>query len=146
MGTRAAVLKGSFSKITVGTYKLLGAGVYSIAGLTRETIDVSEFGDDINVFEFGVADGGTITITDILYDPTDTTGQALLDSACLNYSKFGPAGLRFYVGSSSYRSVATSGWMLVTKSHATEMARNGLGRCSFEVKVSGGAMVTFNDA
>jgi len=41
MGTRATVLKGEFMKVTVGTNKVLGAGRYSISGLTRRTQDVS---------------------------------------------------------------------------------------------------------
>ena len=141
MATRAVVLKGEFCKVTIGTYKLLGAGTYSISGFTRNTEDVSEFGDDIDVYEFVTANGGTISISDVLYDPTDTTGQVLLDSACLNYSKFGSGGICFFVNSTSFRTVASGGHLLVTKSHAVEMARNGLGKCSFEAQVSGGAMV-----
>ena len=128
-------------KVTIGTYKVLGAGKYSISGLSRKTIESSEFGDDIDKFEFGTADGGTISIADCLYDPTDTTGQNLLDSACLNYSAFGSGDLRFYVNSTSYRTVASGGYILITKSHALESDRNGLGKCSFEGKVTGGAMV-----
>jgi len=141
MATRATVLSGVFHKVTVGTYSVLGASKYTISGLSRSVVDKSEYGDDINVYEFLTADGGTITISDVLYDPSDTTGQALLDSACLNYSKFGSGGLRFYVSSSGYRTVASGGHILVTKSHAVESDRNGLAKCSFEFQVSGGAMV-----
>lgn len=137
----ATVLNGKFMKVTIGTYKVLGAGVYSISGLARKTLDSSEYGDDIDKYEFGTADGGTISVNNVLYDPTDTTGQNLLDSACLNYSKFGSGDLRFYVNSTSYRTVASGGHVLITKSHALESDRNGLGKCSFEGKVSGGAMV-----
>lgn len=137
----ATVLKGQFMKVTIGTYKVLGAGVYSLSGFTRKTNEVSEFGDDIDVFEFGTADGGTISVNNVLYDPTDSTGQALLDSACLNASKFTSGDLRFYVNSTSYRTVQSGGNILIVKSHALESDRNGLGRCSFEGKVSGGAMV-----
>lgn len=141
MATRATVLKGEFMKVTIGTYKVLGAGVYSISGLSRKTQDVSEFGDDIDVFEFSTADPGTISVNNVLYDPTDSTGQVLLDSAALNASKFGSGDLRFYVNSTSYKTVASGGNILITKSHALESDRNGLGRCGFEGKVSGGAMV-----
>ncbi|MCK9597709.1 MAG: hypothetical protein M0R06_01635 [Sphaerochaeta sp.] len=141
MADRATVLHGQFQKVTIGTYKVLGAGVFSLSGLSRKTHDVSEFGDDIDVFEFGTADGGTISVNNVLYDPTDTTGQALLDSACLNKSKFTSGDLRFWVNSTSYRTVASGGHILITKSHSLEGDRNGLGRCSFDGKVSGGAMV-----
>ena len=137
----ATVLKGIYQKVTVGTYPLLGAGECSFSGLTRETLDAGEFTDDVTKWEFGVLDGGTITVNNVLYDPTDSTGQALLDSACLNASKFGSGGLRFYVNSTSYRTVASGGYILVTKAGSLEMQRNGLARCSFEAKVSGGTMV-----
>jgi hypothetical protein len=127
----ATVLKGIFQKVTVGTYPLLGAGEYSLSGLTRETLDAGEFTDDVTTYEFGVLDGGTITVNNVLYDPTDSTGQAL----------FGSGGLRFYVNSTSYRTVASGGFILVTKAGALEAQRNGLARCSFEAKVSGKSMV-----
>lgn len=141
MASRATVLNGKFQQVTVGTYKVLGAGKYSISGLSRKTLDASEYGDDIDVFEFGTADGGTISISDVLYDPTDSTGQALLDSACLNYSKFGSGDLRFYVNSTSYRTVASGGNILITSAYKLDSDRNGLAKCGFEGKVSGGAMV-----
>lgn len=140
----ATVLKGIFHKITVGTYTLLGASKYSISGLARSTLEASEYGTGTDIFEFGSADGGTITISDVMYDPLDTTGQTLLESACLNASKFGSGGLCFYVGTTSYKTVGTGGFMLVTKSHVLESERNGLAKCSFEVKVSGAAMVLAN--
>lgn len=141
MGTRATVLKGTFQKVTIGTNKVLGAGKYNLSGVTRQTHDVSEFGDDFAVFEFGTADGGTISITDALYDPTDKTGQALLDSAILNGSKFGSGDLRFYVNSTSYRTVASGGHILITSGYKLDADRNGLGKSGWEGKVSGGAMV-----
>jgi hypothetical protein len=141
MPTRATVLKGEFMKVTIGATKVLGVAKYSISGLARRTHETSEFGDDIDVFEFATADGGTISLTDVLYDPTDTTGQVLLDSACLNYSKFGSGDLRFYVNSTSYRTVQSGGSMLVILAYKLDADRSGLGRCGFDVKVSGGAMV-----
>ena len=137
----ATVLKGIFQKVTIGTYPLLGAGEYGLSGLTRETLDAGEFTDDITKYEFGVADGGTISVNNVLYDPTDSTGQVLLDSACRNASKFTSGDLRFYVNSTSYRTVQSGAYILITKAYALDAQRNGLARCSFEGKVSGGAMV-----
>ncbi len=145
--TAAAVLNGKFSKITYGTTKILGAGQFSLSGLTRKTLESSEFGDDIDVFEFGTADGGTITIADCLYDPTDTTGQRLLDLlAQTPLESLGnnlTSGLRFYVNSTSYRQVGTSGKLLITNSHKLDVDRNGLAKCGFEGKVSGAPMVLY---
>jgi hypothetical protein len=43
---RAATLSGAFQKVTLGvTSKILGAGKYSISGMTRKTVDVSELGE-----------------------------------------------------------------------------------------------------
>ena len=137
----ATVLKGIFHRIMVGTNTLLGASKYSITGLNRSTLDASEYGTGIDIFEFGAADGGTITIADVMYDPLDTTGQVLINSACQNASKFGSGGLKFYVNTTSYWTVSSGGYMLVTKAKTLESERNGLAKCSFEIKVSGMAMV-----
>ncbi len=141
MGTRAAVLNGQFQKVCIGTTKILGLSKFSLSGLTRKVIEASEFGDDIDVFDFSTADGGTITISDALYDPADSTGQALLDSAILNQSKFGSGDLRFYVNTTSYRTVASGGNILITAGYKLDADRNGLGKAGWEGKVSGGAMV-----
>lgn len=142
MGERAAVLKGDIMKVTIGTTKVLGAGRYELSGATRKTIEASEFGDDFDVFEFGTADGGTISLTEVLMDPTDSTGQALLDSALLNASKFGSGGLCFYVNSTSYMTVQSGGNILITSGPGkVSVDRNGLARTAWEGKVSGGAMV-----
>ena len=82
-----------------------------------------------------------------LYDPADTTGQAMLDALVSTPVKsLGgnlTSGLRFYINSTSYRQVGTSGHILLTGSHKLDADRNGLAKCSFEGKVSGAAMVLF---
>lgn len=143
----ATVLNGRFQKVTYGTTKILGAGQFSITGLTRKTIESSEFEDDIDKFEFGTADGGTITLTDVLYDPTDSTGQAMLDALIETPLKsLGgnlTSGLRFYVNSTSYWQVGTSGHILLTGGKRLEAERNGLAKCSYEGKISGAAMTLY---
>ncbi|MFH2077048.1 MAG: hypothetical protein ABIJ57_17195 [Pseudomonadota bacterium] len=143
----ATVLNGKFSKVTYGTTKILGAGRFSLSGLTRKTIDASEFGDDIDIFEFSTADGGTISITDVLYDPTDSTGQALVDALIAGSLKsLGnnlTSGLRFYINSTSYRQVGTSGHILITGGYKLDIDRNGLAKCGFEGKVSGAPMILY---
>ncbi len=57
-GDRATTLSGCFQKVTLGaTSKILGCGKYSISGITRKTVDASEFGVDVDIFEFATADG-----------------------------------------------------------------------------------------
>lgn len=146
----AAVMNGRFQKVTYGTTKILGAGSFSISGMTRRTVESSEFGTDIDTFEFSNADGGTISITDVLYDPTDATGQAKLDALIegalpsLGGVAASSSGLRFYINSTSTWRVGTSGQILITGAKRLEADRNGLAKCSFEGQISGAAMALYN--
>jgi len=143
MADRATTLSGSFMKVTLGiTTKVLGAGKYSMSGVTRRTVDVSEFGVDIDIFEFDSADGGTISLTDVNYDPTDAS-QETLQNAALNKVKLVPgvtSGLILWINSSSYFSIGTSGHILMTSSRKLDADRNGVGKTSLEGQVSGAAM------
>ena len=141
MEDRAVTLSGSFQKVTLGaTSKICGAGKYSISGITRTTVDVSEFGVDINIFEFGAADAGTISLTDVAYDPTCAEQNWLL-AAVQNGTKMAPgvtSGVRFWINSTSWLGIATSGNILLTSAGKVEADRNGVAKTSFEGKVSGG--------
>jgi len=143
MADRATTLSGSFQKVTLGaTSKILGAGKYSITGITRKTVDASEFGVDIDIFEFASADGGTISLTDVAYDPTDPMQNTLVScvedgTKLINSTTSGP---RFWVNSTSYLTIGTSGHVLMTKAGAVEADRSGLARTSFEGQVSGAFM------
>jgi hypothetical protein len=142
-GARATTLSGSFQKVTLGaTSKVLGAGKYSISGATRKTVDVSEFGVDIDIFEFASADGGTISLTDVAYDPTDPE-QTTLNNCVNNGTKLinsTTSGIRFWINSTSYLTVGTSGTILMTSSGKVEADRSGVAKTSFEGKVSGAFM------
>lgn len=142
-GDRATTLSGSFQKVTLGvTSKILGPGKYSISGITRKTVDASEFGVDVDIFEFASADGGTISLSDVSYDPTDPQQLALL--ACVeNGTKLNgntTSGLLFWINSTSYLHVGTSGHILMTSAGKVEADRNGLAKTSFDGKVSGAFM------
>ena len=144
MADRATTLSGRFQKVTLGpTTKILGAGTYTISGVTRRTVDTSEFGVDTDIFEFASADGGTITLSDCAYDPTDAA-QNTLRTAVQNGIKLhhspNTSGLMFWVNSTSYLTVGTSGHVLMTKAADVQADRNGLARTSFEGQVSGAFM------
>ena len=143
MADRATTLSGSFMKVTLGiTSKILGAGKYSISGATRKTVDVSEFGVDIDTYEFGSADGGTISLSDVSYDPTDPQ-QNTLQTCVENGTKLNgstTSGLLFWINSNSYLHVGTSGNILMTSAGKVEADRNGSAKTSFEGKVSGAFM------
>lgn len=144
-GDRATTLSGSFQKVTLGaTSKVLGAGKFSISGGTRKTDDVSEFGVDIDIFEFGSADGGTISLADVAFDPTDPQQNTL--RACVEAGtkliNSTTSGIRFWLNSTSYMTVGTSGTILMTSGGKVDAQRNGAARTSFEGKVSGAFMMT----
>ena len=141
--TRAVVQSGSFQRITLGaTSKVLGAGVWAISGGTRKTVDVSEFGDDVDKFDFATADGGTISITGVNLDPTDPE-QNTLRSCMENKTKLinsTTSGPRFWINSTSYYTIGTSGEILMTNSTPVQADRNNVAKTSFEGKVSGAFM------
>lgn len=143
MADRATTLSGCFQKVTLGaTSKILGAGKYEISGLTRRTVDVSEFGVDIDIFEFVSADGGTISLTDVMYDPT-CPEQLTLQSCCENKIKLIysiTTGIRFWINSTSYMAIGTSGNILMTSVGKVSADRNGVAKTNFEGKVSGAFM------
>jgi len=143
MGSRATVLPGTFLKVTLGaTSKVLGAGNWTSSGATRKTIESSEFGDEIDVFVFGTADGGSVTLTDVNYDPTDAQQQSFVD-ACedgVELDNGVTSGPRFWINSTSYFSIGTSGKLLMTKAGGVKAQRNGLCKTDFEMRVSGAFM------
>jgi hypothetical protein len=132
---------GKLAGVKYNGTKVAGMGQLNLSGFTRETLEDTEFGDDIKSFVFGMGDGGTVDFSGI-YDPADTTGQVALDALCAAGTTLstGTAGLAFYIDSTSYWSL-DAGTMLLTKSHAITMEKNGLGQISFSAKVSGGKMV-----
>jgi hypothetical protein len=143
MADRATTLSGAFQKVTLGaTSKILGAGTYSISGVTRRTADASEFGVDADIFEFASADGGTISLSNVNYDPTNPEQQTL-QSCVENKTKLinsVTSGIRFWINSMSYLTIGTSGTILMTKAGGVEADRNGLAKTSFEGQVSGAFM------
>ena len=137
MADRATTLSGSFQKCTLGaTSKVLGAGKYTISGMVRKTVDVSEFGVDVDIFEFASVDGGTIDLSDVSYDPTDPQQVTLQNCVLKRQPSSGP----FWINSTSYLTIGTSGTILMTDAGAVTADRNGVAKTSFKGKVSGAAM------
>jgi hypothetical protein len=141
MADRAATLSGSFQKVTLGpTSKILGAGKYELSGVTRKTVDASEFGVDVDIFEFASADGGTISLTDVAYDPTDPMQNALrgyVEAGTKLVHNSTTSGIRFWINNTSFLTIGTSGHILMTDAGSVKADRNGLARTEFKGKVSG---------
>lgn len=145
MADRASTLSGRFQKVTLGaSTKILGAGTYTISGVTRRTVDASEFGVDTDIFEFASADGGTITLSDVSLDPTDPAQNFLrtcVESAVKITDDNSTSGIRFWINSTSYYAIGTSGTILMTKGGAVRADRNGMAKTDFEGQISGAFMV-----
>ena len=143
MADRATTLSGRFQKVTLGaTSKILGAGTYTISGMTRKTMDASEFGVDVDIFEFASADGGTISLGDCVYDPTNPEQNTLRTAVetAVDLVNSVTTGIRFWINSDSYLTIGTSGTILMTKAGDVKADRNGLAKTSFEGQVSGAFM------
>jgi hypothetical protein len=131
---------GNIASVKLGTYLIAEMGTFSISGFSREALDISAFGDTTKKFTFGSADGGEISFSGN-YDPTDTSGQLLIDSACVNASVFTGQNLKFYIDSTSYFTVDTGGNILITKCRGVTFDKSGVGTIEFTGKVSAKPMV-----
>lgn len=145
MGTgRAKVRSGAFQKVTLGpTSKVLGSGTFNISGGTRKTTETSEFGDDVDQFTFGTANPGTISITGANLDPEDpeqNTLRACMENSIelINSSTSGP---RFWLNSTSYYTIGTSGKILITEAGEVAADRNNVAKTHFTGQCSGAFMM-----
>lgn len=130
----------SVAGVKLGTYVVAGQGIWTFSGMTRTVLDDTAFDTTVDKYQFGRLNGGTITFSGN-YDPADTTGQNLLDSAVKNASYFTGGDLKIYIDNTSYFTVDTGGNIMMTKARAITMDKNGLGQCSFEGQTSNGVMV-----
>jgi hypothetical protein len=137
---RAATKNGLLAGVMVGNDLLLGANEYSASGSVRKTIEASEFGVDLDGFDYGSMDGGTISIPNVLSDPT-SAAQAALDAAITDGTKFGPDDIKFMRDATSYWTIGTGGYLLITKSGGRGLGRNKLETCSYEFKLDSAEMV-----
>ena|SRR3989304_4202340 len=130
------VKPGYLAAVKKGTYTVAEMGQWSLAGLTRETLDSTAFGDTYKQFEVGIGDYGTISFQGN-YDPTDTNGQVALNTACIAATQV--TDLYFYIDSVSYWRVSNtnSDYILLTKCNAVAADKSGIATVSFEGKVSG---------
>lgn len=139
---RAAIKTGVLAGVYVGVNKVLGASEYTISGMSAGSLAADEFGYSVNkkVWD-GTVDPGTISIPNVLKDPADATGQALLDAACAAGTEYGPDDIKFMRDATSYYTPGTGGTVRVTKAGAGGLKRNGLEMTSYEFEVSGALLV-----
>ena len=143
----ANLLPGNDAKITLGASTLIvGCNKFSASGVTRQTIDASEFGVDADRFVEGSANPGTISIADAIYDPGNAVQasfrDAVKDKTRYPHSDIGDTttGLRFWLDDYTFLNIEDSpdAFLFVTKANDISTERNGLAKCSVEIQVSGG--------
>ena len=127
---------GKFAKITVNDNIVAEMGTYTMSGFARDVLEHTSFGDSVKKFVAGHVDGGEISFSGF-YDPTDTQGQAVLETICLAGSILPPGYIKVYIDATTYFTVAAGGTMFVTKAKGVAMDKSGLATTDFTVKVAG---------
>ena len=98
---------------------------------------------DIDIFEFASADGGTITLSNVAFDPSDPMQNALrlyAETGVKMIYNSTTSGIRFWLNSTSYMTIGTSGNILMTDVGKVSADRNGIARTDFKGKISGAFM------
>lgn len=128
---------GNNAKVTLGSNTVVGMGNWKLSGITVDLLESTAFGDTAKQFLTGLLDYGGVTFGG-LYDPSDTTGQAILLSANINNSKI--ANIRLYVDATSYwtpnvTSVSAAGMLMQSVSIGAD--KSGLATIEFSGKCTG---------
>ena len=140
---------GKDCKVALGTASVVGMGTWNLSGITSDSLEDTEFGDQWKTFKFGMKDGGQVTFNG-LFDPADTTGQEVLKAANLDNTNI--TNLRLYVDNTSYyEPCQTTGYWSPSDttgnptvlshvnitSYDVSADKSGLMQTSFTAKVSG---------
>lgn len=132
-----AFKSGHSAKVTLGANTVVGMGTWELPGISVDLLESTAFGDTAKQYMTGLLDYGNVNFAG-LYDPADSTGQAVLLSANLNNSKI--SNLRLYVDNTSYwtpnvTGVSAAGALI--QSTAIGMDKSGLATIRFTGKCTG---------
>jgi hypothetical protein len=128
---------GNNAKVTLGSSTVVGMGNWKMPGVSPDLLESTAFGDTSKQFMTGLLDYGGVTFGG-LYDPSDSTGQAILVSANINNSKI--ANIRLYVDATSYWTpnvTAVSAAGMIMQSVAIGADKSGLATIEFSGKCTG---------
>ena len=128
---------GHLCKVTLGEGTVSGMGNWKLSGVAVDMMESTAFGDTAKQFISGLLDYGTVTFSG-LYDPADTTGQAVLISDNINNVK--NTNIMLYVDSTSYwtpdtTTVTDAG--LYMQSFNISVDKSGLAQIDFTGKCTG---------
>lgn len=141
---RAAIKTGVLAGVYIGANKVLGVSEFTSTGSAAAFIAADEFGYAVNKkVPDGTIDPGTISIPNVLKDPADTTGQALLEAALTAGTGYGPDEIKFMRDATSYYTVGTGGLIYVSRGGGSSGLKrsNGLETTSYEFQISGAELV-----
>lgn len=125
---------GKKCKVALAGSKVLGMGNWAWAGMSKEELDDSEFGDEYKTYKFGMKDAGTVAFNG--YADVDDTAQNSIRTAFANDTEL--TDLRFYADNTSYWRPATSpSSNIVITSYEINADKSGLVQISFTGRISG---------
>jgi hypothetical protein len=128
---------GNTAKVTIGTNTVVGMGNWKLNGVSVDLLESTAFGDTAKQFMTGLLDYGTLSFSG-LYDPADSTGQAILQSANINNSKMN--NIRLYVDNTSYwvaNLTAVSAAGALVQSFSIGADKSQLHTIDFSLKLTG---------
>ena len=140
---------GYKGKVTIGLTKVLGMGVWSISGHSRDTIEETEFDGGYGKHHPAIGHRGILSF-DGNYKKDDATGQDIMASALLNDSII--QDIQFWVDEISYlmpnSTTAAGGGLLaeegiahvIVLSHDIDFDHTAMGSVSFSVQLTHGPL------
>jgi len=131
---------GTLSSVEIYNTRVLGMVKWLYTGAQRRLFDISEFRDDVDVYEFGGVEAGAIYLRG-LYDPSDITGQAILSQLFEDHAWLPPGEMKLYVGENNYFTVDSDGRMQITLCNHIESDRNKAALIELGMMVSGGFLI-----
>jgi len=133
-------ISGVNGKVMKGSVVVAEQVSWSMSGFSQPVTSApTAFGDTgVKVDEIaGRGEGGTIDFNGN-YDPSDTTGQQAISTACKAGTHL--TDLYLYANTSTFWRVGSGGYIIVTKCDAVTLPRNNFGTISFSAQVSTAAM------
>ena len=140
---------GFRGKVAIGANNILGMGVWSHSGFSRDILDDTEFGDEYDSFLYNVLHPGQIDFNGN-FKKDDTTGQDLLRSYMINEVDL--TDIRLFIDSVSHytpnSTTAAGGGLLAGEPVAhckvvsvnTDFDKSGLAKISFVLQLSDGPL------
>ena len=131
---------GKLFRVMIGTYFVVNIENYSLSGFVNEIITHGSLEKAVIGKDYGIGDSGSVELVGN-YDPSDTTGQGIIESAGLNQSKLTDMYFALDVsGTSKFVPDVTadsSACALVSKCRAVDASMSAVAKIAFTVELGG---------